>query len=79
MDLRNTDDNNLFIPNEMNKTQLPIFKNIYRHFLYLLTILKCIKNLIEATAIRDTTNDIIEIWQSSSLHHILFDIIHVKI
>ena len=44
MDLRNTDDSNLFVPNEMNKTQLPTFTTIYLHFLYLLTILKCIKN-----------------------------------
>ena len=62
MDLRNTDDSNLFVPTEMNKTQLLTFTNIYWNFLYLLTILKCIKNKIEAIAIRDTTNAIIEIW-----------------
>ena len=60
MDIRNTDDNNLFIPSKMNKTQ-PTFTTIYRHFLCLLTILKCNKNKIEATAISDTTNAIIEI------------------
>ena len=40
----NTDDSNLFVPNEMNKTQLHTFTTIYWHFLYLLTILKWIKN-----------------------------------
>ena len=25
MDIRNTDDSNLFVPNEMNKTQLPTY------------------------------------------------------
>ena len=79
MDLRNTDDNNLIVPNKMNKLQLPTFTNIYRHFLYILTILKCIKNKIEATAIRDTTNFIIEIWQSASLPHIPFDSVCVKV
>ena len=77
MDLRNTDDSNLVFPNEMNKTQLPTFTYIYPHFLYLLTILKCIKNKIEA--IRDTTNSIIEIWQSTSLPHIPFDRVRVKV
>ena len=78
MDLRNTD-NNLFVPSEMNKTQLPTFTTIYRHFLCLLTILKCIKNKIEATAISDTTNAIIEIWQSASLPHIPFKSVRVKV
>ena len=66
MDLRNNDDNNLFVPSEMNKTQLPTFTTIYRHFLYLLTILKCNKNKIENTAISDTTNAIIKICISTS-------------
>ena len=79
MDLRNTDDSHLFFPNEMNKTQLLTFTYIYRHFLYLLTILKCIKNKIEATAISDTTNSIIEIWQSTSLPHIPFDRVRVNV
>ena len=43
MDLRNTD-SNLFVSTEMNKTQLPTSTTIYWHFLYLITILKCIKN-----------------------------------
>ena len=79
MDLRNTYDSNLYVSNEMNKTQLSTFTTIYRHFLYLLTILKCIKNKIEATAIRDTTNVIIEIWQSVSLPHIPFHSVCVKV
>ena len=44
MDLSNTDDSNLCVPNEVNKTQLPTFTTIYFNFLYLLTILKSIKN-----------------------------------
>ena len=44
MDLRNTDENNLFVPSERNKTKLHPFTTIYRHFLYLLTFLKCNKN-----------------------------------
>ena len=77
MDLRNTDDNNLFIPSEMNKTQLPTFTTIYRHFLCLLTISKCNKNKIEA--ISHTTNAIIEIWQSASLPHIPFKSVRVNV
>ena len=79
MDFRNTDDNNLFVPNEMNKTQLPTFITIYRHFLYLLTISKCIKNKIEATAISDTTNAIIGIWQSASLPQITIKSVRGKV
>ena len=78
MDLKNTDDSNLFVPNEMNTTQLPSITTIYRHVLYLLTILKCIKNKI-ATVIRDIPNSIIEIWQSASLTHIPFDSVRVKV
>ena len=46
MDLRNTDDSNVCVPNEMNKTQLPTFTTIYWHFLYLLTILKSLKLML---------------------------------
>ena len=63
----------------MNKTQIPTFTTIYRHFLYLLTLLKCIKNKIKTTAIRNTTNSIIEIWQSAFLPHIPFDSVRVNV
>ena len=35
MDLGNTDDSNVFVPNEMNKIQLPTFTTIYWYFLYI--------------------------------------------
>ena len=75
MDLSNIDDNNLFVQIEMNQTQLPTFTTIYRHFLCLLTILKCNKNKIKTTAMIETTNAIIEIWQFASLLHIPFKVL----
>ena len=52
MDFRNTDDRNVFVPNEMNTTQLPTFITALSIFTYYFTIW-------------DTTNAIIEIWQSA--------------